>query len=344
MKTTLKENIDISKSIIPEIIDNNLDISKWESIEYIDYLDVLNKEVNVLPHNISISTMCTSCKLKTKLNIVNIEKYLNLNTDDVLTVKINKERMRTLILNKIKPKRLRKNDKKNNDISKNHFYNQITVVMRVSNGYTTDLNKEPKINMKLFKNGSVQMSGCKSIKNINIALNKLIFKLKEIKAKIEDGKIIEKLFIEDAPNIYISDFKIDMINSNYQVNMQIDRNKLYNLLLKKKIKSSFEPCIRACVIIKYTPENNNPENKEISIFIFQKGNIIITGARSKHHIISSYNYIDNILINHKEDIIKVSDIEEENIIFNIYDDILKEINIGILSDIETSMNEISIKD
>uniref|UniRef100_A0A6C0EC38 TATA-box binding protein n=1 Tax=viral metagenome TaxID=1070528 RepID=A0A6C0EC38_9ZZZZ len=311
---------------------DNQYISKWESIEYFDYLDILNKEVNVLPHNISISTMCTSCKLNTKLNITNIEKYLNLNSDDVLTVKINKERMRTLIINKTKPVRARKNDTKakNTDISKNHFYNQITVVMRVSYGYTPDLNKEPKINMKLFKNGSVQMSGCKSIKNINIVLNKLIIKLKEIKAKIEDGKIIEKLFIEDLNSINIKDFKIDMINSNYQVNIEIDRNKLYNLLLKKKIKSSYEPCIRACVIIKYTPQNDNLENKEISIFIFQKGNIIITGARSKQHIISSYNYINDILNNHQDDIIKKNDKEEEDIIFNIYDDIINDINIGLL--------------
>ena len=82
-----------------------------------------------------------------------------------------------------------------------------------------------------------------------------------------------------------------MINSHYQVKMQIDRTKLYNLLLKKKIKCTYEPCIRACVIIKYTPTVYNTEGKEISIFIFQKGNIIITGARSKHHIISSNEYI-----------------------------------------------------
>ena len=76
--------------------------------------------------------------------------------------------------------------------------------------------------MKLFKNGSIQMSGCKSIKNINIALNKLITKLKEVKAKIEDGKIVEKSFIEEPESITVKDFKIDMINSNYQVAMQVD--------------------------------------------------------------------------------------------------------------------------
>ena len=52
--------------------------------------------------------MCTTCKLNTKLNITNIEKYLNLDADDVLTVKVNKERMRTLIINKTKPVRAKK--------------------------------------------------------------------------------------------------------------------------------------------------------------------------------------------------------------------------------------------
>jgi len=277
----------------------------WDTYNYIDYLDIQNNEINKLPKEVSISTMCASCKIDVKLNIVNIENYLQLNSDDILAVKINKDRIRTLLTNNNKPKR----HKKNNNIikidnSKNYFYNQITVVIRVTHGKTDNLDKEPKINMKLFKNGSIQMSGCKNITFINIALNKIIVRLKEIKAKIENGKIIEKLFIEEYKNINIINFKIDMINSNYQISIQIDRIKLYNLLLKKKIKALYEPCIRACVIIKYTPEEFNNENKEISIFIFKKGNITIAGAKSENHIISSYNYINNIILNYKDNIIK----------------------------------------
>lgn len=306
--------------------------SRWDTFEFTDYLNVDKKEVKNLPNGISISTMCASCKLNTRLNIPNIEKYLLLNQDDVLTVKKSKEVMRTLIAIKNKPKRMKKLDTKNKqkDTSKNHFYNQITVVIRVTNGQVKDLNEVPKINMKLFRNGSVQMSGCKSIKNINIALNKLISKLKEIKAKIEDGKIIEKTFIEEPDLISVKDFKIDMINSNYRVSMQIDRDKLYNLLIKKKIKSSYEPCIRACVIIKYVPLVENIEQKEVSVFVFQKGNIIITGARSQSHIISAYNYINEILLTHKDEIIKKDEKEEEELILDIYQDILKEINVGLI--------------
>jgi TATA-box binding protein (TBP) (component of TFIID and TFIIIB) len=306
--------------------------SRWDTFEFKDYLNVNTKEINGLPNGVSVSTMCASCKLNTRLNIPNIEQYLQLNADDVLTVKMNKERTRSLINIKNKPKRIKKYDNKNKqkDTSKNHFYNQITVVMRTTNGPTKDLNEVPKINMKLFKNGSVQMSGCKSLKNINFALNKLITRLKEIKAKIENGKISEKIFIEEPSDITVKDFKIDMINSNYQVSMQIDRAKLFHLLLKKKIKSSYEPCIRACVIIKFVPLIENPEQKEVSIFVFQKGNIIITGARSKSHIISAYDYMNDIILSHKDEIIKNDEKEEENLILDIYEDIIKDINIGII--------------
>lgn len=310
-----------------------MSISRWDTFEFTDYLNVDTKEIKGLPEGLSISTMCASCKLNTRLIIPNIEKYLLLNSDDILTVKMNKERIRSIITIKNKPKRMKKVDTKvkQKDTSKNHFYNQITVVVRINHGSTVDLNDVPKINMKLFKNGSIQMSGCKSIKNINFALNKLICRLKEIKAKRENGINYEKPFIEDSNNITVKDFKIDMINSNYQVAMQLDRDKLFNLLLKKKIKSSYEPCIRACVIIKYIPLRENSEQKEVSVFVFQKGNIIITGARSKSHIDSAYNYINEILLSHKDEILKKNEKVEEELILDIYNGILEDINIGLVT-------------
>ena len=308
-------------------IDNPIN-SNYNINDFIDYVNIEENEITNISKEISISTMCASCKLNTKINIDNIEHYLDLNSNDILTVKVSKENMRSLITVKNKSKRVKLKESKN--IERNYFYNQITVVIRVTHGHTEDINLEPKINMKLFKNGSIQMSGCKSVNNINIVLNKLINRLIEVKAKICNGIILEKLFIDDINNITVKSFKIDMINTNYQINMRIDREKLYILLLKKKIKSTYEPCIRACVIIKYVPKEHNIEEKEISIFIFQKGNIIITGARSKHHIMLSYNYINKILLIHKDDIIKKYEIDEEKVTFAIYKDILNDINNGII--------------
>jgi TATA-box binding protein (TBP) (component of TFIID and TFIIIB) len=241
---------------------------------------------------------------------------------------MDENRIRTLIPEKKKNKR---ENKKGKPVKVNHFYNQITVVIRIGQGPIDDWDKVQKINLKLFRNGSIQMSGCKSLKNINIVLNKLLFTLSKVKAKIEDNKIVEKNYVEDVNSLGIYKFKIDMINSNYKVNMQIDRAKLFSLLLKKKIKSSFEPCIRACVIIKQTPEVDNIDEKEISIFVFQKGNIIITGARSKSHILSAYKYMNNILVTHSDDISKNNEKDDEELILDMYNDILKDVDTGLIS-------------
>lgn len=301
----------------------------WDEFKYNDFINFKENEIDNLPNGVSISTMCASCKLGTEINILNIEKYLPLNPNDILCVKMNDEKIRTLIPEKKKNKREKKNVKPKKKV--NHFYNQITVIVRIDSGEIDNWENVTKINLKLFKNGSVQMSGCKNLKSINIVLNKLLIRLKEIKARIEDNKIVEKKFIDKTDLLSINSFKIDMINSNYKVNMQIDRSKLFSLLLKKKIKASFEPCIRACVIIKQTPEVDNEEQKEISIFVFQKGNIIITGARRKSHILSAYKYINNILVTHSDDISKKDDKDEEDLILNLYDDILKEADTGLIS-------------
>jgi len=304
-------------------------IKNISNSEMVDYLNVKEIEIDNLPSGVSISTMSASTKLATEINILNIEKFLQLNTDDVLTVKMNDEKIRTLIPVKKKNKREKSLSKPKKAV--NHFYNQITIVMRINSGTYIDLYEEPTINLKLFRNGAIQMSGCKTIKNINIVLNKLLIKLKEVKAKIEDNKIVEKKYVEDINKLSIIHFQINMINSNYKVNMQIDRAKLYNLLLKKKIKSSFEPCIRACVIIKFCPDAAvNPEGKEISIFVFQKGNIIITGARKREHILSAYKYMNNILVTHSDEICKKDDKIEEDTILDIYNDILGDINSGLI--------------
>ena len=81
------------------------------------------------------------------------------------------------------------------------FYNQITVVIRIDNGSCEDINKVKSINVKLFKNGSIQMSGCKRIEEVNTVINKLIYRLKEIKGRRVDDKIEQIKFVEDAQKL-----------------------------------------------------------------------------------------------------------------------------------------------
>tara|TARA_E500000178_G_scaffold356602_1_gene435965 strand:+ start:8897 stop:9817 length:921 start_codon:yes stop_codon:yes gene_type:complete len=291
------------------------------NIKINDLINYKKYEVDNLPKGVSISTMCCSAKLGCNVYTDNIQKYMTLDKDDVLTVKVNNDDKRSIIDTKSKEKKKKSTVKKT---KQQKFYNQITIVMRINEGDTDNLNDEKKINLKLFKNGSIQMSGCKRIEEVNKVINKLIEKLQEKKMKIKDDEVTEITFIDDPKKININDFKIDMINSNYRVNLQIDRSKFYNLLLKKKISASYEKCIRACVIIKYCPKEENPMEKEISIFVFQKGNIIITGAKSRKHISSAYQYLNKIILEHVEEISKKNEKEEEELLLGLYDEIINE--------------------
>lgn len=290
-------------------------------------IDIEKLEINNLPDGVKVATMCSSCVLGTKLNLDNIEKYMCLSEEDILTIKRGKDSVKSLIELKKPSKRAINNKKK---AGGNNFYNSITLIVRVTNGPTKNINMEPRINVKLFKNGSLQMSGCKNIDNVNTVLEKILIKLKSVKGKLEEGKIKEVTFVEDINTLGINNFKIDMIYCNYKISIQVDREKLYDLLKKKKVKCIYEPCIRACVIIKFVPTTDNIDCKEVSIFIFKKGNIIITGARSRAQVVEAYTYINNIFITHSDDIVKKSDEDEEELIMHLYDGVLKDVEQGLI--------------
>ena len=69
----------------------------WKNYKFKDYLDVKNKEISGLPKGVSISTMCAKCNLGTKVDLDNIYDHLMLNNDDILTVKVNKDKQRTIL-------------------------------------------------------------------------------------------------------------------------------------------------------------------------------------------------------------------------------------------------------
>lgn len=240
-----------------------------------------------LPEGVTISTISATCNLNTLMNLINISKFLELSNNDIISIKHDKS-IRSLEPIKTKRKKATKKTK--------NFYNQITMVIKVD--------EEKNINVKLFTNGSVQMTGCKSIDNCNVVLQKLMNRLKDRYYIIEDNEIIEKQMVESLDKLEIKNFKIDMINSNFKINYKINREILHNIMKSMSIDSGYKPNIHACVNIKYQMEN------KISIFVFESGNIIITGAKCTEHIINAYNFITKILndnINNikKRDIINI---------------------------------------
>ena len=272
-----------------------------------------------LPGNITKSTSCASCKLKAeKLEIFDIDPSIIMNkplhTDNIISLYIDKKEIKTLLKAEKVKTRKKKIDKTPKIKKKgNNFYNCVNIVMRISTGETECLEKETKINMKLFKNGSIQMSGCKSTSDINIVLSKLI-------------TILET---EETGIISVINFKIDNILANYKINLEINRNKLFELLQKKKIQASYEPCIRACVVVKHTPVQENEQKNQITISIFKLGNVLIAGARSDLHLIEAYEYLNDIILTHREEIISTEIANDEQLILHLYKEVMKGFKVGL---------------
>ena len=247
-------------------------------------------DLKSLPTDLSISTMTIICDFgNVEFYLENISKYIDLNPNGILSIKYGDslDCNRSLIPEKKKRKPTKS------------FYNQSTVKIM-----TPDGSKPGKIiNCKLFKNGSIQVTGCKCVDHffdaLTILCKELLIKKRIIK-KNDGFKMIKKYYINTTDNESVNikmninkikNFKIVMINSNFKMNFKIDREVLYDILINKKIECSYEPCTHACVNIKYIYKNR----KKISIFVFESGAIIITGANNSTHIIEAYFFINELL-------------------------------------------------
>lgn len=242
------------------------------------YLDIFNK-----PFDVTISTMTITCKINKEFYLDHIIKYIN---DPDIKIKIKtKTKKQKLLLDNIKKK-------------KKEFLNQLTLEVTVNN--------EKIINIKLFTNGSIQLTGCNTIENTIMAIEKTFNALKNI--NVYDSITNNYIKATSDPDFldikYITDFKIAMINSNFNIDFNIDRMKLYNIMKTDNLNCSFDPNLHAAVIFKHKLNND----KEISIFIFEKGSIVITGANNCLHIKNAYDFINRYLLSHYKTIVKKNDI------------------------------------
>lgn len=203
--------------------------------------------------------------------------------------------------------------------SKNIFFNQSTLVVRrkyMTSPKGEDVFKE--VNIKLFKNGGIQMTGIPSDTFAQETLAWLAKELTRFSVPVCDEP--------PAPHRY----SIQLINSDYQVNGSINRERLHEILVGEyNLFSSFESTIYQGCDTKYfyneaapadAPEGICPCGeticsgtgdgrtlgacKEITISPFHTGSVIITGARRFEQIDKAYVYINKILKKHAAEVIK----------------------------------------
>jgi TATA-box binding protein (TBP) (component of TFIID and TFIIIB) len=280
----LKED---KKNVPNSIMVNNVVVTEINKISIEEYN---NAKKFLDDHKIKISTITMNCNLCTLINIDAFAKYVVLEEDGIVSIKFgdrkNPATNRTIVA--IKKKQ-----------SKRNFFNQVTILIKPTNDPGSKY-----INIKVFNNGSLHYTGCKDINDFICVTNTLISILKKgIDIKDKNNKRKHIPYVEDIKNMKITDVKIRMINSNFKLDYKVDRKKLALLLRKYHGTRTTDTEIgyvefkhkpnggHSCVNIKYIYD----ENSKPSIFVFQTGSIIITGAKSPHQIISAYHYLHLIL-------------------------------------------------
>jgi TATA-box binding protein (TBP) (component of TFIID and TFIIIB) len=257
-------------------------------------MDLLN-----LPYDLEISTTTITCAIGVNFNVENIGLYFN-DFDDIL---IGKKYGNRIVNNLISVKKL-KTEKKKKRREKKNFFNQVSLIFRSATLMGLDPNKlsikekYKTVNVKLFINGSIQMTGCKHLDNVTKSLEILFNKLKTRMCILnEQMEYVEKPFVNTIINLNknnVKKFKIQMINTNFNILFRINRTILFQLLLDNSIDVTFDPIIHACVNIKYHLVNN--PTKTISIFVFESGSITIAGSNSSDEVLEAYNFINKFIL------------------------------------------------
>jgi TATA-box binding protein (TBP) (component of TFIID and TFIIIB) len=256
--------------------------------------------------NLHISTMVQICKLNTKIELKPLAENLIIN-DNIIYIEHGSTTNKGHNNKKISKKK---------SLNKKYFYNQVT--LHIFNEHKAN----KRVNVKIFNNGRIQMTGINSelvgLSTMEILLKE--FNLLENKKEIFDLEESE----ESEESIKQSgDLETVLINSDFDIHAEVNREALHRNIVGNGYLSSYEPCNYPGVNIKYyyNPLRKNygicdcekPCNgkgldntcKKITCAVFKSGKIIITGARSKTHLQTAYEFISEFIGDNREDVLKL---------------------------------------
>jgi TATA-box binding protein (TBP) (component of TFIID and TFIIIB) len=241
--------------------------------------------------SLRISTMTLIAHINSLINLQDVYEKLDINDKITYIAYADKSPKGK------KPKEVKRR-KKDNNKKRKYFYNQVTLHIKI----------DKIINVKIFNNGGIQMTGLKKYSQSDEILTFLtdLFYKKELIQSTE-----------------IKSREIVLINSDFDLGFKINREKLHRLVTEKMYYSSFEPIIYPGVNIKYYYNQNHPlqkgicqcdcvcngkgkngDCKKITLAVFNSGKALVTGGRNPTEINTAYNFITTLIDENKDMLIE----------------------------------------
>jgi|APGre2960657468_1045069.scaffolds.fasta_scaffold00433_6 TATA-box binding protein (TBP) (component of TFIID and TFIIIB) len=270
-------------------------------------IDATFYRVSTITCNGSINTSVDLTILYDKINVIHFE-----NPENGFICATDRNGKETKGFNPLKKKTPKKKD---SETEGRKFDNAISTYYKIQNDYYP--------NVKIFKNGTIQMTGLKTIPEGEI-LHGQVFKTL-YKVYQENPEIFEK-----EPTFHTDNFYVRMINSDFSVPYLIRRKELHLILISEKYQNScsFQPETYPGVKLQYFWNpligngdgickcteskclgkgngNGHGQCKKVTISIFESGKILITGATNFEQINEGYGYITKNLTANYNTICKV---------------------------------------
>ena len=195
-------------------------------------------------------------------------------------------------------------------VENRHFDNQVTVLLRLD---------EATMNVKVFRNGKVQLTGVRRIEQGEQAVRHLVAVLEAMERGAPG-------VVGDPAALEASGYRVCLINSDFHLGFEI-KSDLFFACMRGNYGTacSYDPCIYPGVKIQYmwnAFHASSPSRRhgtcdcvgpckgrgvgdvdgmcrKITIAVFQSGSVIITGAHTTAQIDTAYRFlVDDVVANH----------------------------------------------
>jgi len=201
----------------------------------------------------------------------------------------------------------------NRKMTNKSFFNQDTLILRRRFG-----SGWKEVNMKLFGNGGIQMTGVPSQAFAVASVEWLLALIRTLPQNPFPPPAT-------AHTVVIQKISVPLINTDYSLNYDINQDNLHRIFLERyNLFSMLEKTIYQGVNTKYYYNSSNKakgvcacptfckgqglgngagECKRITMSIFRTGKIIITGARTMDQIEETYEFLNRILRAHAPEVL-----------------------------------------
>jgi TATA-box binding protein (TBP) (component of TFIID and TFIIIB) len=221
---------------------------------------------------------------------------------------------RSEVVHEAYAKRLAIADRRQKSGKCKRFNNQVTVVYNFSASGNNVL-----VNVKIFKNGHIQMTGLKYVRQGMEVIEKLIEIMRDLNNKTDNQMLHEGHMLK------LTDYRIRLINCDFKIGFEVRRDLLHGIVNKRyNIACRYEPCIYPGCKIQYCFNADKPvqdgicdciskcngkgcgrgdgECKKVTVAVFQSGCIIITGGQSYEQIDAAYKFVNDCIKEHYDEV------------------------------------------